>query len=203
MSNYTTTIDFILDLNDIKKLKKYILKSSNSKSFLNNKLNKSLIIKTSIYTSLLFFMLLLLKAYLFIGGSSMFSINYLIYNIAAFIEIIFKIFIVFISSFFIFSYLNRINNSYLISSEIEKLNLFLGENHLYLSKKDIKISNNKIELLFSFSGIDNISLYKEYIFFSNNQKLLFVIKCADKTLKRTISIDLEENFKKQILIKEI
>lgn len=203
MSNYNNVVDFFLDSNDIKKLKRYILRSSYYKNFLNNKLNRNLIIKASICVSILFFMLLFLKACLFIGINPMLSINKLVYNIAAFIEIFFKIFIVFIFSFFIFSYLNKINNSYLVSTEMEQLNLFLGKNHFYLSKENIKIFNDKLELLFNPADIHTISIYKEYIFFSNNKKVLFIVKCTDKFLRRTLSIDLEEIFKKQILIKEI
>ena len=185
-------------------MKKYILKSSYYKSSLNDKLNKALIIKTSLYISLLFFLLLLFKIYLFfIEIHQILYFNNTVFNSALFIELFFKAFIIFILCFFIFIYLNKINNSYLISHEIERLNLFIGENKFYLSNKDIKIVNNKLELLINFSDIDTIFLYDEYIIFTNNKKLLCVIKCNDTVIKRTLGIKLQENFKKQILIKEI
>lgn len=204
MFDYNNCLDFFLDFNDIKKLKKYILKSSYYKSSLNDKLNKALIIKTSLYISLLFFLLLLFKIYLFfIEIHQILYFNNTVFNSALFIELFFKAFIIFILCFFIFIYLNKINNSYLISHEIERLNLFIGENKFYLSNKDIKIVNNKLELLINFSDIDTIFLYDEYIIFTSNKKLLCVIKCNDKVIKRTLGIKLQENFKKQILIKEI
>ncbi len=204
MFDYNNCLDFFLDFNDIKKLKKYILKSSYYKSSLNDKLNKALIIKTSLYISLLFFLLLLFKIYLFfIEIHQILYFNNTVFNSALFIELFFKAFIIFILCFFIFIYLNKINNSYLISHEIERLNLFIGENKFYLSNKDIKIVNNKLELLINFSDIDTIFLYDEYIIFTNNKKLLCVIKCNDIVIKRTLGIKLQENFKKQILIKEI
>ena len=204
MFDYNNCLDFFLDFNDIKKLKKYILKSSYYKSSLNDKLNKALIIKTSLYISLLFFLLLLFKIYLFfIEIHQILYFNNTVFNSALFIELFFKAFIIFILCFFIFIYLNKINNSYLISHEIERLNLFIGENKFYLSIKDIKIVNNKLELLINFSDIDTIFLYDEYIIFTNNKKLLCVIKCNDTVIKRTLGIKLQENFKKQILIKEI
>lgn len=204
MFDYNNCLDFFLDFNDIKKLKKYILKSSYYKSSLNDKLNKALIIKTSLYISLLFFLLLLFKIYLFfIEIHQILYFNNTVFNSALFIELFFKAFIIFILCFFIFIYLNKINNSYLISHEIERLNLFIGENKFYLSNKDIKIVNNKLELLINFSDIDTIFLYDGYIIFTNNKKLLCVIKCNDTVIKRTLGIKLQENFKKQILIKEI
>ena len=204
MFDYNNCLDFFLDFNDIKKLKKYILKSSYYKSSLNDKLNKALIIKTSLYISLLFFLLLLFKIYLFfIEIHQILYFNNTVFNSALFIELFFKAFIIFILCFFIFIYLNKINNSYLISHEIERLNLFIGENKFYLSNKDIKIVNNKLELLINFSDIDTIFLYDEYIIFTNNKKLLCVIKCNGTVIKRTLGIKLQENFKKQILIKEI
>ena len=204
MFDYNNCLDFFLDFNDIKKLKKYILKSSYYKSSLNDKLNKALIIKTSLYISLLFFLLLLFKIYLFfIEIHQILYFNNTVFNSALFIELFFKAFIIFILCFFIFIYLNKINNSYLISHEIERLNLFIGENKFYLSNKDIKIVNNKLELLINFSDIDTIFLYDEYIIFTNNKKLLCVINCNDTVIKRTLGIKLQENFKKQILIKEI
>lgn len=204
MFDYNNCLDFFLDFNDIKKLKKYILKSSYYKSSLNDKLNKALIIKTSLYISLLFFLLLLFKIYLFfIEIHQILYFNNTVFNSALFIELFFKAFIIFILCFFIFIYLNKINNSYLISHEIKRLNLFIGENKFYLSNKDIKIVNNKLELLINFSDIDTIFLYDEYIIFTNNKKLLCVIKCNDTVIKRTLGIKLQENFKKQILIKEI
>lgn len=204
MFDYNNCLDFFLDFNDIKKLKKYILKSSYYKSSLNDKLNKALIIKTSLYISLLFFLLLLFKIYLFfIEIHQILYFNNTVFNSALFIELFFKAFIIFILCFFIFIYLNKINNSYLISHEIERLNLFIGENKFYLSNKDIKIVNNKLELLINFSDIDTIFLYDEYIIFTNNKKLLCAIKCNDTVIKRTLGIKLQENFKKQILIKEI
>ena len=204
MFDYNNCLDFFLDFNDIKKLKKYILKSSYYKSSLNDKLNKALIIKTSLYISLLFFLLLLIKIYLFfIEIHQILYFNNTVFNSALFIELFFKAFIIFILCFFIFIYLNKINNSYLISHEIERLNLFIGENKFYLSNKDIRIVNNKLELLINFSDIDTIFLYDEYIIFTNNKKLLCVIKCNDTVIKRTLGIKLQENFKKQILIKEI
>ena len=204
MFDYNNCLDFFLDFNDIKKLKKYILKSSYYKSSLNDKLNKALIIKTSLYISLLFFLLLLFKIYLFfIEIHQILYFNNIVFNSALFIELFFKAFIIFILCFFIFIYLNKINNSYLISHEIERLNLFIGENKFYVSNKDIKIVNNKLELLINFSDIDTIFLYDEYIIFTNNKKLLCVIKCNDTVIKRTLGIKLQENLKKQILIKEI
>ena len=204
MFDYNNCLDFFLDFNDIKKLKKYILKSSYYKSSLNDKLNKALIIKTSLYISLLFFLLLLFKIYLFfIEIHQILYFNNTVFNSALFIELFFKAFIIFILCFFIFIYLNKINNSYLISHEIERLNLFIGENKFYLSNKDIKIVNNKLELLINFSDIDTIFLYDEYIIFTNNKKLLCVIKFNDIVIKINLGIKLQVNFKKQILIKEI
>lgn len=204
MFEYNNCLDFFLDFNDMTKLKKYILKSSYYKGSLNDKLNKALIIKTSLYISLLFFLLLLFKIHLFfIEIDQILYLNNAVLNLTVFIELFFKAFIIFILSFFIFIYLNKMNNSHLISHEIERLNLFIGENKFYLSNKDIKIVNNKLELLINFSDIDTIFLYDEYIIFTSNQKLLCVIKCNDTVIKRTVGIKLQENFKKQILIKEI
>lgn len=203
MYNYITTLDFTINSKNIKDIKGYICQSSYYKNSINSRLCKTLIIKFSIYISLIFFALLSLKVYLFMNIDILWSIHGFLYNITILLEFFLKVIIVFISSLFMLIYLNKKNNSHLISLEYTKLNLFLGNNKFSLNKDYIQIMNNKISLYIPFSDIDSVSLYNEFIFISKNRKIICIVKCDDKNTRNNLIIHLEEALKKHIFIKEI
>lgn len=203
MYNYITTINFTINSKNIEDIKGYISQSSFYESSINFKICKPLIIKFSIYISLIFCALLFLKVYLFMNVNILWSIHSFLYNTTILLEFFLKIIIIFIISLFILTYLNKKNNSYLISLEYAQLNLFLGKNKFYLNKHHIQMVNNKISLSIPFNDIDYISLYNEFIFIFKNKKILCIIKCDDKNIRNNLSIHLEEALKKHIFIKEI
>lgn len=203
MDNYITTLDFIITPKNIENMENYISESIYYKNSINSRICKPLIIKFSIYISLIFFGLLFSKVYLFMNIDFHWSIHSFLYNITILSEFFLKVFIALISSSSILIYLNKKNNSHLVSLEYNKLNLFLGENKFHLNKHYIKIINNKISLCIPFSHIDSISLYNEFIFISKKKKLMCIIKCDDKNIRNKLIIHLEEALKKHIFIKEI
>lgn len=203
MHNYITTLDFTITSKNLENIKSCISKSSYYKNSINSRVFIPLIIKFSIYISLIFFTLLFLRICLFMNINIHWSIYNFLYNITILSEFFFKVAIVLTLSLFVLIYFDKKNTSHLISLEYDKLNLFLGQNNFQLNKHCIKIINNRMSLSIPFSDIDSISLYNEFIFICKNKKLMCIIKCDDKDTRNKLSIHLEEGLKKHIFIKEI